>query len=347
MSRIKILVGAVAVFYGSLFFHFPAAQAVVVDGLYEAEVPMPEQSANSRITGITDALRIVLVKLTGDSGVVSRYGMANLFFDAEQHVQQFEYRSRDSAGQPQSILWVKFNRSSLDDALRLAGVPKWGRERPLTLVWLVAEYPAGRRFVASDDVLAYVEKLNQHARTRGIVLTHPLLDLEDTRNLHVSDVWGSFYEAVFAASARYVSDVVLTGRIGPAAQGLLEARWTVYIGRQVFTLTAQGMADAILMEGIDGLADILAQHYGQAGLLIHADKVEIIVDEISDYDQYAKVLSYFSSLNSVVKVEVEELNPYRVVYLLSTDADASVVLRTIDLGQVIQKTGDGRYRLAQ
>ncbi len=324
------------------------AQAVVVSGLYEAEVPVSAQSAGSRKKNMAAVLRVVLIKLTGDRYVPSRNGVTELLFNADQYVQQFEYRTKEIKGSKQLYLWARFNSASLDKVLREAAIPAWGRERPSTLVWLAVSDASGRRLSGLNDVSGYVEKMEVQAKNRGIILVHPLLDLEDTSQLQVSDIWGSFEKPLLAASSRYNANVVLTGRLEAILPELWEAHWVAYIDEHAFTWVTQGnLAETVLVEGIDGLADTLAERYGQAGTYSRSSEIEILVNDITGYNQYSKVLNYLESLNSVTKVEVKEVTQDSVIYLLTTQADASVISRAVDLGQTLQQISTSSYRLVQ
>lgn len=294
------------------------------------------------------ALRVVLIKLTGDRYVPFRNGVTELLFNADQYVQQFEYRTKEKAGGQQLYLWARFNSASLNKVLREAAIPEWGRERPSTLVWLAVSDASGRRLSGLSDDSGYVEKMEVQAKNRGIVLVHPLLDLEDTSQLQVSDIWGRFQDPVMDASRRYNANVILTGRLEAISPELWEAHWVAYIDERAFAwVTQANLAETVIVEGVDGLADTLAERYGQAGTYTQSGELEILVNDITDYNQYAKVLNYLESLNSVTKVEVKEVTEDSVIYLLTTQADTSVISRAVDLGQTLQQISTSSYRLVQ
>ena len=342
ISFLTILLFSATSFYPSI------AQAVVVSGLYEAEVPVSDQSASNRKKNMAAVLRAVLIKLTGDRQVPSRNGVTELLLNADQYAQQFEYRTKEEKGNQQLTLWARFNRSSLDKVLREAAIPEWGRERPSTLVWLAVSDAIGRRLTGLSDISGYAERMESRAKNRGIVLVHPLLDLEDTNQLQASDIWGSFQEPVLDASKRYHANVVLTGRVEAISPDLWEAHWIAYIDDQAISWVTQGMlAETVLDEGVDGLVDRLAERFGQAGTYTQTGEIEILVNEIADYNQYSKVLNYFESLNSVTKVEVKEVGQDSVIYLLTTQADASVISRAVGLGHTLEQISVSSYRLVQ
>ena len=325
-----------------LIFYPLGIHAAVVSGLYEVDVPISTQSVSSRNKHIIAGLQLVLIKITGDSQVNSRDGVATVLANADQYVQHFEYRS---LADQQLVLWVRFNKFLLDKTLRQLAIPIWGEERPAVLVWLVVQDVFGRHLV-SEDTSLYIEQMNQQAKKRGIFLTYPLLDLEDTSQLKLTDIWGDFHENVLAASERYRSDVVVKGRVEMLNAGLWEAHWTFYIDEQTILRVVQRDSLKALMEAsIDDLADTLAVGYVQAGSYSQAGTIKIIVNGINSYSQYVKALNYLASLSSVVRVDVQSVVIDEVVYFLEIAADISVLSKSIDLGNILKRTGENQYRL--
>jgi len=335
-------------------FYSVESHAIVVPGLYEAEVPVIDQSSTSRKRGIAAALRSVLVKLTGDRNVAGRNVVDYIVERAENYVQKFEYRSievnseNQQSPEKQLLLWVKFNADALNGSLREYSIPVWGKERPSTLVWLATQDNKPRRLIATEDPSGYLDILKQSAIRRGIALVYPLLDLEDTFRVKASDIWGGFHGPVLEASERYGADAILTGSIEPILENLWEARWSVTLHNQTMTWSTQGESpDIILDEGIDGLADILAQHYAQAGGNAYRSEVEIIVEGISDYEHYVKAMQYLASLNSVTNVLTRTAEHNRVTFLVTALGGESAISQAIKLGKVLEPTvGTGNtYRL--
>jgi hypothetical protein len=328
--------------------------AAVVSGLYEAEVPVPDQSAESHKKGLSAALLEVLVKLTGDRQVQGRLAAAELLRSPEQFVQQYKYQNKaviedgQLSLQQQLYLWVKFNEAALDRALRDYGIPPWGRVRPSTLVWLVVQEGQSRRFVGLEDADGFTAKLINRAQLRGISLRHPLLDSEDTNILKEADVWGGFLEPVKQASARYGADVILTGSLENTGAGW-QAHWTAIIQDEVSTWPTTGEEPAqVLNEGIDQLVDKLATRYIQTTPGSQESGIEIVVKDINDFEQYSKVLKYLRSLNSVTAVDVKTVEPGSVTFSLTSTGNEVAIQRAIELGRTLESLGgSGTYRLLQ
>ncbi len=348
MHKLMFILFVTAIFWSL------SSYAVVVSGLYEAEVPVIDQSAQHRKKGIATSLRSVLIKLTGDRNVRGRYSVDYLVEQAEQYVQQYEYRSKfvnpenKLFSKKQLYLWVRYNAGALNKALLEYGIPVWGKERPTTVVWLALQENNQRRLITTEDISGFTDVLGKRAAQRGIPLLYPLLDLEDTVQLKASDVWGGFSGPVVEASLRYQADAILTGSIEPVLDNLWEGRWSTIINEQTMTWTSQGeLPEIVLDEGIDGLADLLAQRFAQTGRSSYESGTEIIVSDIDDYERYAKTLRYLISLNSVTNVQVKTAEQDSVTFLVTAHGGETAIAQAIALGKILESTlgTDNSYRL--
>jgi len=332
------------------------AWAIRVPGLYAVEIPVTERTEGVAEENLATAFRLVLIKLTGDRQAAARTSLQPLMDEARSYLQQYRYRettldgaTEAGAGPAKEMrLWVKFDEENLNRALRALGVPVWGRERPSTLVWLAVADEAGRRLAGPENDPGYIKTMDQRARQRGIVLLHPLLDLDDSRVIRASDLWGGFREPIFNASSRYQADAILTGAIESPVPGIWEARWTAYIDDNAAAWTSESdIPEAVLDEGVDRLADILAAQFARTAGFTGVEQVRLSVSDVFDVDQYAGVLKYLQSLNSVSDVEVAHVENGRITCLLQVHGGDLAVSQAIELGRVLEPISADRrdYRL--
>jgi hypothetical protein len=315
-----------------------STHALTVSGLYEAEIPVTDQSVGSRKTAIRAALRIVLVKLTGDRNAPERAALDSVMAQAERYALQFRYRDDLSRPEQQAMkLWVQFDENALNEIMRDYGIPLWGKERPSTLVWLASHGSAGRQLVNIEDSSGYLGILEKRAQLRGVSLIFPLLDLEDSSHLKASDIWGGFSEPVTSASERYHADTILAGSIEQVIPSVWEARWTVYIDGQATNWVTQGdLPDVVLDEGIDGLIDILASRFASSGGDMQENMVDISVSDIFNLDQYARTLKYLESLNSVTEVNVKRVESGKVTFQVRVHGGETMIAQAITLGNTLE-----------
>ena len=318
--------------------------AVTVTNLYEAEVPVKDQSAGTRNSAIHAALVQVMVKLTGNRNASSIYGVAELLERAQQFVQQYEYRSGEDqlTGKPTTRLWVRFDASVIDNGMREFSIPVWSQERPSTLVWLVIKDDLGQRFASLDENSRYFSVLYEQARARGISFITPLYDLDDAASINTSDVVGGFDGPVLLASERYQPDAILAGVVTTQGQGLWEGNWLGIIqGQPIRWSNSSDSIDIVLSEGMDGMADHLAARFAQLQGFVSENIQEISVTGVNSFAQYARTLSYLESLNIVSSVDVKRMESGRVIYVLSTRGSTDSLIQALALGRVLQSSGPG------
>ncbi len=332
--------------------------AIKVPGLYEVEVSVTDQSEALRREALQTAFRMVLIKLTGDRQAPGRTALVPLMDQAQNYLQQYRYREVPVVNELESgevletmetRLWVKFDEDNLNQLLRNLSVPVWGRERPSTLLWLAVGDESGRRLVGLEEAPEHIQAIEERASQRGITIVNPLLDLDDNAALRASDIWGGFRQPVFDASSRYHADAILTGTIESPVAGIWEGQWTAYIDNQMANWTSESdLLVAVLDEGIDKLADILASQFARTPVFSGVNEVSLSVADVFNTDQYARVLKYLSSLNSVSDVEVMEVNESKIKFLLQAHGGELAVTQAIELGRILEAIGsseDGSYRL--
>jgi len=314
--------------------------AIQVPGLYEARIPVVDKSGDNRKSAIQSALRIVLIKLTGDRNAAGRSAVTELIRNADRYVLQYRYLEHDESsldGQAQTELSVLFDEKALNQVLRDYGISVWGTERPAVLVWLVTGDKSGRRILSMEDESGYLNIIDKRARARGISLIYPLLDLEDASHIKTSDIWAGFSEPIIDASRRYQADVIFYGSIEQITPTLWQTRWTAIIEQQPVSWVSQDeLPEIVLDEGIDELVDKLADKYASSSTYTREEALTLTVNNIHDLGQYVKVLHYLESLNSVTKVTVKTLEDDRVVFELINLGGLPVIVQAISLGNMLE-----------
>jgi hypothetical protein len=334
----------------------PVVHAVRVPGLYEAEVAVPDQSNGARVQGVLNALRAVIIKLTGDRGAPEKAEVALILRAAERYLQQYRYQEFESAtGKPgapvpgELRLWAQFSQTALDRDLRGAGLSIWGAERPATLAWLALGDDRGWRWAGgegNDDRLQALADVR--ARARGLGLIFPLHDLDDDARLGAEAVAATDITAIGQASTRYHPDSVLAVALDSPAPGSWRAHWTLLLGSETEQWGSEGQQlDELLHGGIDVLADHLARRFAAAGAGADQSGVTLNIVAVNSATGYARALHYLQSLNSVTLVQVTEVAGDNVTFELSAYGGADAVHQAITLGRVLEPTlGPGHtYRL--
>jgi hypothetical protein len=312
-----------------------------VADLYAAAVPAGDGSPAATTAAFTEALRRVLVKVSGrrsaaEPAVVGRFG------DPAALVQQFR---REAGGK----LWAQFDPAAVRRGLAAANLPVWGDDRPATLVWLAYDNGAGERDIVGSgadagNAGALRQDLLDAAGSAGVPVVLPLRDSQDIAAVSAADVFGEFIDPLRRASARYQSDAILVGRARLVPPGLPDVRWTLLTGSERAEWRG-GVAD-----GPQGLAERLSQQL--AGTSAGAGSLTLGVSGIGTLDQYGAVLAYLRGLDVVETVGVAAFGGDTVRFDLTLRGEPERLDRALALRRVLEpdagEAADGatlHYRL--
>ncbi|HEV2212674.1 MAG TPA: DUF2066 domain-containing protein, partial [Gammaproteobacteria bacterium] len=183
-------------------------QADIVPALYEARVPVADQSPDARKLALQQAFATVLMRITGER--VLGGSLSLLSTNASQYLQQYRYEQAPpqvgapplgAAGQqPQSatqgatppgfLLWARFDAKVVNKAVQDAHAPLWGAERPTTVVGLALQDGPTGRILSAADTSFVMQGLAAAADARGLTLVFPQMDAADKAAIGVPDVSG-------------------------------------------------------------------------------------------------------------------------------------------------------------
>lgn len=312
------------------------AHAVIVSGLYEARVPVTDQSGAARAAALQQAFAVVLVKVTGNRAIAGE--LAAALGNPSQYLQQYRYEKVDAdpvANTPAGLmLWTKFGPSVIAKGLDTAHAPLWGAERPRTLVWLVSPESGGHVLTAADGS-TLMQSLLTAAQQRGIVLAFPQMDSQDKAAIGVADLADFDAARIRAASARYQPDAILVGVMRPA-EGQLAARWEWLAPDKVEDWqTPAGDAAVVAVDGVQVAADRFAARYAIAADATDQAGVPLEVDGVTSLDAYAKVSDYLKALSPVRAVHVERVGGGSVFYSLDIHGSLDNLESALVLGDLL------------
>jgi hypothetical protein len=310
-----------------------------VNHLFQAEVSVSDRDSATRDTALRRALHEVLVRVTGNPDQLSGQSGQALLANPQRFVEQFRYReAEEQDGLP--ILWVQFDGVALEREVRRNGLPFWGAERPDTLIWLAVDDRGQRYLVSEHSSGPEVQALRQTARSRGLPVTLPLMDLLDQSAVSFADVWGGFEQTLLAASERYRPQVILTGRLERATTAAdWRGEWSLLktgTGRQ-WTSHARDLG-TLVAEGLATSGEELAMRYA-----LHSSGGStrtLLVDGIIDLHAYAQVQAYLKSLTPVDELQVIRVADGSVEFSLQLNADERSLQQLITLGRRLEVVED-------
>ena len=308
---------------------FIAGRSTAADtvNLYETIKPVSGQSEIERNRVVRSSLATVFVRVTGDSAVLSRSAVKEALADAGRYVRSYYYR-RGSEGE--ELLEVSFDAVALNSFLRRENIPLWGSTRPTTLMWIALEEGGKRQIIGNRSRDALTRVLREQELERGLNVLLPVMDLEDSANVQVADVWGLFESPLLKGAARYGASVVMAARVYPE-NNLYSGRLALFLqGQRHYFDFSQLNVEQIAMLATDRLASGLAAIYavveqGQGGW------VTVQVDGINSVKDYAGVLNYLRKLAIVREVGPARAKGTSLILQTKIDGDSSRLVNAIAL----------------
>ena len=290
------------------------AQSAEVPYLYQAEITVADQNLETRKRAIETALQIVLLRVTGDTDIANKPGVATMLAQPERYLTQFSYRqpatNNSSNSNPERILIIDFQRKAIEGRLTANNIVIWPAERPRILVWLTKEVPVGREWVRFGDEATAYSQLESAMKKRGLPFELPFLDLLDERHLPLEMAGGLIIDSILSASARYQADAVLAGRSYVNRKGILHTEWVLIADRTTKRYRTSSLPqDNPFDPVINHVADFFAAQYtpsqenGSAQASgQNRSGVSIKILSIKTVEQYAALMRYVEQLSGVKNV---------------------------------------------
>ncbi|WPN48865.1 MULTISPECIES: DUF2066 domain-containing protein [unclassified Pseudomonas] len=249
-------------FVGCLSLFSLVGHAETVKGLYQVREPVNGQSPEEREQATQRALDTLVVRLTGDPKAAQSPGLAAVRKDPQQIISQYGFE----AGPPE-VLKVDFDPGTTEQALRRAGLPMWGANRPSILGWWLNDSTEGSSLVG--DGQASATPLRRAAQHRGLPLRLPLADLNEQIIATAPNLEGTDPAPLRGASERYNADALLAVHAREEG-GQWQANWRLWLGDQKEAGTVQGadqaaLADAVMLAVNQRLAPRFVAKPGASG----------------------------------------------------------------------------------
>lgn len=233
----------------------PTMAELASDSVYDAEVPIQDQSPEQRNRAIEDAFRMVLGRLYGGEAVTSDPRLVEATKGATRLVRSYRFRW-DEAGPSgrHQLLAVQFDQAAVNRTLRekglappasttpplataeapaqpprpAAGAPSRGAAEQGTLVlWLASERAGQRAFALPETEPNLVAVARAAARDAGVSVLFPLYDLEDRSQLSAADLWAMRAAPIQVASRRYAAEHVMVGLVSGSEIAGWTGRWAL------------------------------------------------------------------------------------------------------------------------
>ncbi len=362
-NHLSCLFSRVLYLLSPIFFLFPfdSVLAVEVEGLYQGSVIVESRNDERERQGaFSKVFSQVLIKVTGNSEVLTLPQIRRALNNADDYVDTWSYRSiadsdlaltasADAIGagaSAQSVaLSVTFFEPEVLSLLETANIPLWPGNRPYTLVWLVVQEELGAKQIVGASSNSYPEimaLLETESRNRGLPVLLPILDFEDMRAVSADDIWDMDAEKLLLASRRYQSESILVVRLFRTLSGEVFGKSNYLFRDQVFEVEMFEQSAETFIRGSVSLAtDEISAYY--AVLLSGTDssiEVNLTVEGIKSAEDYAALLEYVANLTDVNNYQVAAVENQTIMLRLSTGGQIRQLVETIALSRTLEPLDD-------
>jgi hypothetical protein len=277
------------------------------------------------------ALKQVLVKVSGNKNIAQLPDSQLLVAKLEQFISQYGYEVYRCT----RYFMAVFDKNEIDQALKSIQQPIWGTTRPVTLIWMVSDSATSRQFI-SDDFLSQSDysdidwaMLNEQ-HNRGINFQFPLIDLDDSLAISISDVTGRFYDQIATASNRYGVGYFVSANLSQQGDNQWTLSWallgTSESGNTSNVLkekTVSGDKILLLTEMTSDIADYYASQF--AVLVNQSDNFlkTIYISDVNSLSKFNQLNTILGKLNSVASFEIVSVHDAKVTINIKVNGGLS------------------------
>ena len=255
------------------------------------------------------ALRVVLVRATGERNAANDPALATILSQAQQYV----LATRPAGSGTGGATTVIFDAGALERDITAAGRTVWGSERPVLLVVLTGG-PASGAFESRRQVESVLDSAGNRrgqpinvVRPEGVGLPTP------------GDIPP---ESALSAAQRARADGVLVG-YGDAVPNGGPWRWSLYAAGVNETWSGT------LEEGVHGAADVFARN---AAVFAATPDLAVLVDieGVAGLKDYARAAEILGEAPGVRSVQLAEAAGTRSTFSVVTRGGTDALLATLE-----------------
>ncbi|MCH4294291.1 DUF2066 domain-containing protein [Shewanella sp. 3B26] len=327
------------------------AEAVQVNRLNEADVPISSRNGAELEQAIKDAMAKVMVKNSGSQEALANAQVQALINQARSALSQFGYVENNGK------LYVRasFDSARITGTLRNAQLPVWGKQRPLTLLWLATDGETEKVLLGDHSDLPVRSQFNDASAQTGVPLLFPLLDLDDMMVANINSVRGFFPDEVAGASSRYQSDFFAIATLD-AVDGGYEYRLALYPrtaanepGQVIQAVNevsgrSENLEDAISAM-LSGMSSYYVSRYAVTGSS-ETSGTELVFTGVNKLKAVVDIETYLGQLSMVKSVRLVSIQGDSVRFALALFGSEDELRRTLALEPRLTPLGDSSAALA-
>ncbi|BAJ01860.1 DUF2066 domain-containing protein [Shewanella violacea] len=292
--------------------------AAEVHQLDETLVPVESRSLVQQKKAISIGLREVILKNSGSKASIAHPSVKAKMRNPSSLLSQFGYQEVDG----ELFLQVNFDHQRIIKLLRDAHLPVWGKQRPLTLIWLVEDDAESKQIINDGSVLDSRKLFQSVSESKGVPVLFPVMDLDDNMKVNIHDIRGKFVEPVASASQRYQADYFVIASMDTRGDSV-KYNFALYpksSGETTSTpLTSKSKVvhdlDTAVHEIISAVSEFYVGRYAIADSGSALDSYVTFID-ITELKQLVEIEKYFKQLSAVKSVQLTQLQGTSAKYKL-------------------------------
>lgn len=304
--------------------------------LYTGEVLVPDQSEAARTIAMAEALKQVLVKVSGDPSAAGRASVQSALADPAPLIQAFYFRQDVDRSGPTPVLKLyyaaNFEPRAITRLLSASGLSQWARERPTLMVWVASDVDGDSQLLGEGQIAPLLRR----ASDRGLeVKAAPVSD-----EVALADVERGAVANLRELASRYGAPGVLAGRLYSTGSEVV-GRFAYADGEREESFEVRG-ADtlATLRAAADETANRLASRYAFAAADSAPAPVSAVIRGIRSAADFARVHAYLSSLSVVREIKLSSAAGDSMNLDLSVAGGAERLRQMVSLNALLSVAGD-------
>ncbi|GGP84257.1 DUF2066 domain-containing protein [Shewanella ulleungensis] len=314
-------------------------QAAEVSKLEEADIAVSSRANDVKNNALKEALAAVFLKNSGSPSVVLNPLIKAQINEPEVILTQYGYFEQNG----ELMLKASFDHQRVIAKLRQAGLPVWGSQRPLTLLWLTVDENTEPTILADASISELRDDLTQASANKGIPVMLPIMDLDDVMGVTVNDVRGGFTDVVFVASARYQSDYFAIANIENQGSRVM---FTINLFNKTRTngvlqpLVAQQGEAADNQQAVKRMMNILADyHISQYAIASTGSNAatEVSFSGLNNMTQMVNIEAYLRQLSAIKSISLHSFKGSTATYNVELYSSVDDLQRLLDIDSRLSK----------